>query len=290
MSVGIKRRRGTTAEHELFTGLEAELTVDLTKKTVVVHDGATAGGNPLATEANLAAGVSEAKTYTDDSLVPVTTQLDAILSQTDPTKKYKFVACVLQNDGAGNWAQIGGAHKSLNVESVTVSNGTIVVTYNFTATNVVSFVACPDETFSAAGYNFGASVGLNAATIVGFRAPKTIGGYVSYNGSAWDKSAPDTGIGTITFSGGIITIPHYSIPGALIASASCRTGKYTAHIGTCTDASTTIYIRDYAGNLVTTPDTDMQVYFQRSAPSAAFNASVNLAAANIWCFGIFEVE
>jgi Major tropism determinant N-terminal domain len=46
----VKRRRGTTAQHATFTGAVAELTVDTTKSAVVVHDGATAGGTPQATE------------------------------------------------------------------------------------------------------------------------------------------------------------------------------------------------------------------------------------------------
>lgn len=48
MSTGIQYRGGTTAQHAAFTGLLRELTVDTDKKTVVVHDGATAGGFPLA--------------------------------------------------------------------------------------------------------------------------------------------------------------------------------------------------------------------------------------------------
>ena len=50
MSTQIQRRRGTTAEHSTFTGVEGELTVDTTKDTVVVHDGATTGGRPLLRE------------------------------------------------------------------------------------------------------------------------------------------------------------------------------------------------------------------------------------------------
>lgn len=50
MSKAIQRRRGTTAEHAGFTGLVGELTIDTTKNTVVVHDGVTAGGHPLAKE------------------------------------------------------------------------------------------------------------------------------------------------------------------------------------------------------------------------------------------------
>jgi hypothetical protein len=48
MPFAFQRRRGTTAPHASFTGLLAELTVDTDKKTVVVHDGSTAGGVPLA--------------------------------------------------------------------------------------------------------------------------------------------------------------------------------------------------------------------------------------------------
>ena len=44
------RRRGTTAEHTVFTGGEGEITIDTTKDTIVVHDGATAGGFPLLRE------------------------------------------------------------------------------------------------------------------------------------------------------------------------------------------------------------------------------------------------
>lgn len=53
MSFAFQRRRGTTAQHATFTGLLAELTVDTDKKTVVVHDGTTAGGIPLARESAL---------------------------------------------------------------------------------------------------------------------------------------------------------------------------------------------------------------------------------------------
>jgi len=46
----VRFRRGTTTQHATFTGAEGEVTVDVTKKTAVVHDGATAGGYPLAQE------------------------------------------------------------------------------------------------------------------------------------------------------------------------------------------------------------------------------------------------
>lgn len=47
MAVQVQARRGTTTQHSTFTGAVGELTVDTDKDTVVVHDGATAGGFPL---------------------------------------------------------------------------------------------------------------------------------------------------------------------------------------------------------------------------------------------------
>lgn len=46
----VQRRRGTTAQHSSFTGLEGELSVDTTKDVVVVHDGSTAGGRAMLRE------------------------------------------------------------------------------------------------------------------------------------------------------------------------------------------------------------------------------------------------
>jgi hypothetical protein len=46
MATQVQNRRGTTAEHNTFTGAVGELTVDTTKDVVVVHDGSTAGGFP----------------------------------------------------------------------------------------------------------------------------------------------------------------------------------------------------------------------------------------------------
>jgi len=52
MGISIQRRRGTTSEHSFFVGKPGEVTVDTTKNVVVVHDGVTAGGNPLASESH----------------------------------------------------------------------------------------------------------------------------------------------------------------------------------------------------------------------------------------------
>ena len=46
----LKLRRGSTSQHSSFTGAEGEVTVDTDKDVLVVHDGSTAGGHPLAAQ------------------------------------------------------------------------------------------------------------------------------------------------------------------------------------------------------------------------------------------------
>ena len=48
MAQEIRLRRGTTTQHNSFTGAEGEVTVDTTNDTIRVHDGSLAGGHRLA--------------------------------------------------------------------------------------------------------------------------------------------------------------------------------------------------------------------------------------------------
>ena len=54
----LKFKRGNTAKNNAYTGSAGELTVDTTKKTVVVHDGVTAGGSALATDVTVSTHTS----------------------------------------------------------------------------------------------------------------------------------------------------------------------------------------------------------------------------------------
>jgi len=74
MPTALQLRRGTTSQHSSFTGANGEVTVDTTKKTAVVHDGTTAGGVPLATEAQVNARV---RTDTNAQGLNATQQLNA---------------------------------------------------------------------------------------------------------------------------------------------------------------------------------------------------------------------
>lgn len=58
----VKRRRGTAAENNAFTGAEGEITVDLTNKTLRVHDGETLGGTAVETQRNKSTTISKEST------------------------------------------------------------------------------------------------------------------------------------------------------------------------------------------------------------------------------------
>ena len=61
MATQIQLRRGNTSATATFTGAVAEVTVDTDKKTIVVHDGSTSGGIPLARESYLTSNAAIAQ-------------------------------------------------------------------------------------------------------------------------------------------------------------------------------------------------------------------------------------
>ena len=70
----LKLRRGTTSQHSSFTGAEGEVTVDTTKDTIVVHDGSTAGGTPLAKESDNLSLIDEDNMSSDSATRPPSQQ------------------------------------------------------------------------------------------------------------------------------------------------------------------------------------------------------------------------
>lgn len=65
MAITVKFRRGSTSESNSFLGDEGELYIDKDKDTVVVHNGTTVGGFPLARESFVTSGLATKQ----DSLV-----------------------------------------------------------------------------------------------------------------------------------------------------------------------------------------------------------------------------
>ena len=103
----LKLRRGTTTQHGSFTGAEGEVTVDTDKETLVVHDGSTAGGHPVAAEdmANVSSASIAGRLGTDSIAVG------------------KIAAGTLPSDVKVTDSNVSG---NLTIESADIVNGTIV--------------------------------------------------------------------------------------------------------------------------------------------------------------------
>lgn len=125
MATQVQRRRGTTAQHAAFSGQLAELTVDTDKMTVVVQDGSTLGGHPLAKEANLSAHIVGTTDAHDASAISV---LDTAAN---------FTATDVEGVLA-ELAASGGLTYFIEAENTAAPNGTVYVdslTASATSTN-----------------------------------------------------------------------------------------------------------------------------------------------------------
>lgn len=94
----VKRRRGTTAQNDAFTGAEGEIVVDMQKHTLRVHDGVTLGGFEMArqTDLNDKADIS----YVDEQLV---SKADADLGNIPANYDYVVESQLPTADNGNTW-------------------------------------------------------------------------------------------------------------------------------------------------------------------------------------------
>ena len=79
MAKQVQFRRGSTSQHSTFTGAVGEVTVDTDKDVVVVHDGSTAGGFPLARQlSDLGVTSTSAELNILDGATLTTTELNYV--------------------------------------------------------------------------------------------------------------------------------------------------------------------------------------------------------------------
>ena len=107
----VKRRRGTTAQNDAFTGAEGEIVVDTQKHTLRVHDGETQGGFEMATQADLdnkadtsyIDGLLATKANTDLGNIP--TNYDYVVESQEPTAENGYTWYRKYKSG---WVEQGG--------------------------------------------------------------------------------------------------------------------------------------------------------------------------------------
>jgi len=149
MTTAVQHRRGTTAEHAVFTGLEGEVTIDTTKDTAVIHDGSLAGGYPLAKEslANVNPGALSAITGSATAADDVFLMYD-----TSATSMKKITRAELNN-----------AIEADALASVTITGGTI----NGTSVGASTASSGAFTTLSASGTSTLAAVNSGALAVTG---------------------------------------------------------------------------------------------------------------------------
>lgn len=133
MAKQVQVRRGSTAEHASFTGAIGELTVDIDKDVVVVHDGTTAGGHPMMKQdlSNLPAGTIDDADISASAEIAVSKLADGAARQ------------LLQTDAAGTgveWTSNIDVPGTLDVTGAATFDSAVTIsgnlTVNGTTTNI----------------------------------------------------------------------------------------------------------------------------------------------------------
>jgi hypothetical protein len=146
MPTQIQLRRGSTVQTSTFTGAAGEITVDTDKKVVVVHDGASAGGIPLA-RANHTQSAFDAANATSTGATSAGSYANSAFDAAN--NKLSTTGGTI----SGNMVITGNLTVSGNVFNVDATN--LSVEDNMIYLNANNTVLNPDLGF-AANYNDGA--------------------------------------------------------------------------------------------------------------------------------------
>jgi hypothetical protein len=158
MSKIVQRRRGTTAEHTTFTGALGELTVDTTKDTIVVHDGAAAGGYPLAREnlSNVPAGTVSTAMLANDAVTYAKVQnvsaTDKLLGRsTAGAGDVEEITCTAAGRNLLDDADAAAQRTTLGLGTLATQSGTFSGTSSGTNTGDQTITLTGDVTGSGTG-------------------------------------------------------------------------------------------------------------------------------------------
>jgi hypothetical protein len=220
MTTAVQHRRGTTAEHATFTGLEGEVTIDTTKDTAVIHDGTLAGGYPLAKE-NLAnvnpttlSTIDGASTASDDKFLiwdqSALTLKSITRAELNNAMEADALASVTITGGTINGTTIGGTTPAL------ITGTTITATSGFSGNltgNVTGDVSGNAGTVTNGLYSTGSY--SNPAWITSLAGSKISGDI--YGNAATATTATNV-------SGGTASVTTLSASGAVTLSGGTANG------------------------------------------------------------------
>ena len=190
MAKQLQLRGGTTAQHSTFTGAVREVTVDTDKDVVVVHDGATVGGFPMAKKSDVDSAIGTAVLLTGNQTIAGTKTFSSTITGSITGNAGSATIATTADSCTGNSATATTA-SSCSGNSATATSATSATT----ATNL-------------AGGSLGTIPYQSASGTTAQLAPGTSGYYLKSNGAAapsWaavaaGDSAP-TGFQDFTASG-----------------------------------------------------------------------------------------
>ena len=213
----LRLRRGTTTQHNTFTGAEGEITVDTTKDTVVVHDGTTAGGRPLLRQdlSNLPAGSVTSTHLADGTIVDADINASAAIA----SGKLASTGVTAGNYGASTAVPVLSINAQGQVTAATTAplpagivttsdTGTVtsaMIANGTIATGDLADGSVTTEKLSASGATAGTyrSVTVDAkGRVTGASNPTTFAGYGLSDTSANLAAAisDETGTGSLVFA------------------------------------------------------------------------------------------
>ena len=143
----LKLRRGTTTQHSSFTGAEGEVTVDTDKETLVVHDGSTAGGHPVAAEdmANVSSASIAGRLATDSI---ATTKIAGGALPTDVTVvSANIVNGTIVDEDINASAAIAGTKISPNFGSQNITTTGVLNCDNINASDNITITSTAPKIF-----------------------------------------------------------------------------------------------------------------------------------------------
>jgi len=224
-----------------------------------------------------------------ESGLSVRNKLNAIIDKTD----YEVIAGTIRyNPLIKKWYSIEtSSHKALGVDSVVTNLASAYARVYFNADTVISFVCGVDESFAAKNFSVGASVSTDYADLYYYWNNKRVGGYVYYTGSAW---ATIGNVSVDSYGSGTLVVSHDSINATAISIAP-RDGVYIVNMRSPGYTTTRFSFYDYAGELITSANTNMKFSFIRQELNPVrpdYNPDeldTNwIAGANIWFIGLVK--
>ena len=262
MPTQVQWRRGTTTQHNSFTGAAGEVTVDTTLDTLRVHDGSTAGGIRLAKFSEITSG--------DITAVVAGTGLSGGATSGSATLNLSHLGLESLSDPNDDqiifWDDSAGATAFLDIGSGLAISGT-------TLSSSITQYADSDARGSISVTDSGGdgSLAYNSST-----------GVITYTGPSAAEVRAHLSAGTgVTYSGGAISIGQAVATSSNVTFADVAatgnvtiTGNLDVNGTTTTLDSTNSTITDRLielGNGTTgTPANDMGIVLERGSSDNAF--------------------